>query len=526
MHIGFPQPPPLDPDRPPTAVARVDLYSHHIKVSQYGRPVKSALLSYCKTMGQYGLKKIGRTFQRAILRVFVGVSADRETFHFHRHQLEDLCQHLGQNGVSKNQLWFVEHPLYKPPLVEFDYKDTRIPHDYQAPIIDYIVAPGKSKVVTLDPGRGKTFIALSAIRDLEVRVFFVIKPMYIEKWIADAKEAFNLDKTEILTIQGTKNLQKLMRLAEDGAELPKLILCSNATFYYYLKAYEEVQSRLSELGYPFPPDQFYERLGVGLRVIDEIHQDFHLNFRQDCYTHVPKTLSLSGTLESDDRFLMRCFDILFPTHVRFHNGPRDVYLVVDALIYKFPEVENRTKFINKALKTYSHIRFEQSILRDRSLRSAYVGMICDIVQKRFIALSEPGQKLVVYFSTVAFCTVLAEELQKRHRTLTVTRYVSEDDYTEMLESDIIVSTLKSLGTAMDVPGLRVVLMTDAVNSRQANLQCAGRLRRLKEWPNVTPEFLYLVNADIQRHRDYHLKKLQIFRGRVLAHRETLTQYSL
>jgi superfamily II DNA or RNA helicase len=511
-------------ERPPGAVAQVDLYSHHMRVSHFGGNFKKVVIAYCKTMGQYGLKKVMGKFARAIVRVFVGVSVDREVFNFHREQLQDFIDFIGNYGLNQKQLWIIVHPLYKAPTVELSYIDTRVPHDYQVPIIDYIVAPGRSKVVTLDPGRGKTFIALSAIRDLEVRTFFVIKPMYIEKWIDDAMEAFDLQKGDIVVIQGTKNLQKLMHAALQGPLEAKIILCSNATFYFYLKQYEAVQSRLDEYGYPFTPEVFYERLGIGLRVIDEIHQDFHLNFRQDCYTHVPKTLSLSGTLESDDRFINRLFNILFPPEQRYKNTPRDIYLSVEALIYKMPQAESRTKYMNKALKTYSHIRFEQSVLRSGILRSGYINMICDIVLKRFALIAEKGQKMIVYHSTVAFCGVVAKELARRHSTLRVTRYVSEDDYTEMLESDIIVSTIKSLGTAMDVPGLRVVLMTDAINSRQANLQCAGRLRRLKEWPDVTPEFLYLVNTDIQKHRDYHVKKKDIFRGRVLSHREILTQY--
>jgi len=220
------------------------------------------------------------------------------------------------------------------------------------------------------------------------------------------------------------------------------------------------------------------------------------------------------------------FDIMFPEEVRYKDNERDIYLAVEALLYKMPLAESRIKFINHSLKTYSHVLFEQAILKNPTLRNGYINMICDIVLQRFVTLAEPGQKIIIYHSTVVFCTVLAKELQRRHPTLKVNRYVSEDDYSEMLEADIIVSTLKSLGTAMDVPGLRVVLMTDALNSRQANLQCAGRLRRLKQWPNVTPEFLYLVNVDIQRHRDYHVKKQDIFRGRALTHRETLTQYKL
>ncbi|MNL29466.1 hypothetical protein D3C87_1511480 [compost metagenome] len=89
----------------------------------------------------------------------------------------------------------------------------------------------------------------------------------------------------------------------------------------------------------------------------------------------------------------------------------------------------------------------------------------------------------------------------------------------MLESDIIVSTLKSLGTAQDIPKLLHVYMTDGLGSSQANLQAMGRLRDtiLKIWPDAVPTFYYLVCEDIEKHIEYHERKKETFQGRVVSH---------
>jgi len=47
----------------------------------------------------------------------------------------------------------------------------------------------------------------------------------------------------------------------------------------------------------------------------------------------------------------------------------------------------------------------------------------------------------------------------------------------------------------------------------------GRTRVLVDFPDVTPEFLYLLAEDIDRHVAYHQNKKQFFRGKVLAHHE-------
>ena len=68
-------------------------------------------------------------------------------------------------------------------------------------------------------------------------------------------------------------------------------------------------------------------------------------------------------------------------------------------------------------------------------------------------------------------------------------------------------------------------MTDAVDSGQANRQTLGRLRDL-ESDEQSPEFLYLVCADIDKHKEYHENKMQKFKGWVRNHRESLLPHVL
>jgi len=108
-------------------------------------------------------------------------------------------------------------------------------------------------------------------------------------------------------------------------------------------------------------------------------------------------------------------------------------------------------------------------------------------------------------------------LQKKFPTLVIGRYVSGDKMSVFEESDIIISTVLSAGTAVDIKNLRVGLMTTAINSQQSNEQTLGRTRRLKDWPDVTPEFLYFVSTSIDKHVRYHEAKVSAFSGKVLYH---------
>lgn len=79
--------------------------------------------------------------------------------------------------------------------------------------------------------------------------------------------------------------------------------------------------------------------------------------------------------------------------------------------------------------------------------------------------------------------------------MTVSKYVAEDDYSVLVDSDITASTLGSSGTADDIDGLVVVLMTTNIQAIAANQQAVGRLRKIKleerpTWTNVPLKFLY------------------------------------
>jgi hypothetical protein len=125
--------------------------------------------------------------------------------------------------------------------------------------------------------------------------------------------------------------------------------------------------------------------------------------------------------------------------------------------------------------------------------------------------------MLVFCGTVKFCTLVQKYLQKKFPNLVIGRYVSGDKMSVFDDSDIVVSTVLSAGTAVDIKNLRVGLMTTAINSQQSNEQTLGRTRRLKGWPDVTPEFLYFVCTSIDKHVRYHDAKIEAFKSKVLYH---------
>lgn len=494
---------------------RIDVYSHGFKVSGFDYMGKKALLDFCRGLAQYGLVKVGRNqFDRQMLRVFAATTKERTEFRFHRHQYQDFLYHLAAYGIPHKYLDIHEWPMYEPEAVEFKLKDTRPPREKQVPIIEYMNAPGATKVTTLQTGGGKTFIGLRTTSMIGQRTALVLKGMYVEKWIPDVEGHLDLKKGDLMVVRGADHLAALMHLAIAGELKAKFIIITSKTMFNYMKTYEALNGVMDEI-FPIPPDKFYETIRAGVRIIDEVHQDFHCNFRQDLYTHIPKTISLSATLDSDDQFMNRMYEIVFPQHLRAPEQEYHRFIEMIGLEYSINDIK-RVR-LKGGSGQYSHAEVEKSLMRNKQMLQNYFDMITAIAYKEFISVFEKGQSMLIQFSLKEMCTQFVAHLKRKYPHLEVNRYIDEDDYEEnFMKGDIVVSTIGSSGTAVDRPNLRVTFMTVALSSKQSNIQVLGRTRPLKDWPDVTPKFLFLSCREIPKHREYTEGKLEKLDGKVLS----------
>lgn len=509
-----------------TPRAKIDVWSHGCRISNYGAEIRTLMIDLCRDVwGEYGLVRVGRFKSVSKLkRVYVGTNTDRSVFHFHRNQLDYIVNRLQKINVNKERIEFVHHDLYEPVRVEHPLNDDRPPRQIQIPIIDYLTSPpdplyAPSKVVSLQTGMGKTFLSLFSLRKIGTRAAIVIQGRYVEKWIGDIEEAYGTQEGAIMVVRGIPQLRSVMELAREGSFKPNVLIISSKTMQMYLDHYEAygVDDYL-----PIAPTDLYRQLGIGVRLIDEVHQGFHCNFRQDLYCHVPLTISLSATLEPEQRFVEGLYRILWPVGTWAPEMEYDKFIDVIALWYSFKNIAG-IRWLN-FFRQYTHVEFEKSILKKPDVLRNYLEMIVDITQKAFIEKMERGQKMIIFVATIQMATLLSDMLSNQYPNLSINRYISEDKFEDLLSADISVSTLQSAGTAIDIPNLRITLMTTALSKKEANIQALGRTRKLRDWPNVTPEFYFLSSYDIDKHRQYAKEKREKLKGKVLSFRDLRTNY--
>lgn len=494
---------------------RVDIYSHFFKVTEFSPQAERALMSLCRELIQKTVVKIGKRYVEQNDRVFASRTKDKKDYRFNINTFDRFILRMGDFGISRDNIEHVFHGLYEPASVELSMAKGWAARDYQIPLIDFIVEPGPIKVLTLQTGQGKTATSLAACAKMGKRLMIVILARYFDKWISDVAENYGLNSDRVLTIQGFKQMREALKKAMTVGITEDVIVVTSRGLQDYITQYENTRFGLGP-DWLVPPENIYEVMGVGVRLIDETHQHFHLNFKLDLFTNVPKCIYLSATLESSDRFINEMYSIAYPLSTRRSSNVYVKYIDVTAITYR---VNDYTKIRCSQRGNYNHTAYEQWIMKRKDVLKNYLEMIYAIVDKEYLKKRKDSQRMLIFAATIELCEIIRDHLAKRIPNLTVSKYNAEDQYSVLMESDITVSTLGSSGTAVDIKHLITVLMTTALSSKQSNLQALGRLRELRDYPDQTPHFLYLTCLDIPKHVTYQKDKIKDhFVGKVLTHR--------
>lgn len=501
-----------------TKYFKINVYSHHFVLSQVQSIGQGIVESFAKQYVQLGLVKQGRKFIRAPIKVFAARVCNSmgrvHEYRFHINQFNDFMKHLSNMQVLPHVYEMVKNEVHSGLDVHLNVLAKWILRDYQVPVVDYLISekPCYIKLLETQTGSGKSLMSVYGLSKLSKRFVIIIKPMYIDKWKSDLKEILGLTKDEVTVVQGAPDLMSLITSAKDGTLESKAIIISNRTLQSWLKTYEKTGD-CTHLGYDCNPAELFQILDAGVRLIDEVHQDFHLNFKIDLYTNVSHSISLSATLKADDPFLNRMYEMTYPREIRYAGLAYNKYAYAYSWVYQVKDpLKIRTTEWGSTV--YSHHAFERSVMNNRDVIRDYLNMIVKSIEQFFLQKYVKGDRLLIYCASIQLCTIVTERLCKEYPNLVTKRYVEDDSYENLMEADVSVSTLLSAGTGVDIPGLTTVILTTAISSSQSNIQGFGRLRKL---PDKKLQFVYFVCSDIPKHLEYHYKKRDMLQSMTLGY---------
>jgi len=503
--------------------ATITVGSHHFVITGADARVRAAcrefsrpLIVYKKEFAGYGRPKI-----TVPDRIYAASTASRSEYRYHINHLEDFKKLLYRHQLDGEGMvaWNTIEPYEADPM-ELEIRDHFIPTKDQVEAIEYIVSTDRpnNKAVIMQAGGGKTLTAMMAAAKQGERMCIVLEPKYIGQWLEAFQQNCIIAKKRIAVIQGSKSLKALMFMADEGNLPYDAIIISSTTYGNYIKDYEKHETRLeAEEGFLYPPQLFFQKIKAGLRIIDEAHENFHFVFKLDLYTHVNNSVALSATLFHDEPFLNSMIRLAYPTALRFDKGGFNKYVNAYSLHYS---VRMPREIKCQGSMGYSHVEFEKSILKSKEKTKAYFQMTRESMRYTYELDHRASDRCLIYFATIDMCTRFAEYIQKEFPHLKVGRFVEDDPLSNLLESDISVSTLKSAGTGKDIPQLTTVIMTVAVNASPSNIQGFGRLRDLnRKDPSLKRKmhFVYFCCDDFIKHIEYHERKRELLKTRALCY---------
>lgn len=507
---------------------KINVYSHNFTVSEVDPRFDGIIRKFTRQTVEY--EKLtdpttGSTYLSAV-RSYAFSPVERNIVRFHITMYDDFIGLISNHPELMAKVSIIEHKYTMDQAADAKFKLIHLhePRDYQAVLIKHSVeTPDNNVAITLPPGAGKTLTAKHIIHRIKKRTFIMMRGGYLDRWIPDLEESFDLKNGKLLVVRGQADLINLMETAEDLLLDADVIMTTIDTVSNFLKDYEKHPHLRSR--FPFKPNELFQKLGVGVVLFDEGHQNPHKAMRVFCHTHVPLTITLSATLTTKDPFKNNIYRVMYPEHKRHDAGYKNVYIGVNALMYNMRSLKGiRTTGFQGA---YSHINFEQSLLKpqNKMTLAGYMGLVKYSLDLKYLKDFRAGTKALVFFATKKMCDHAVKYLTAKFPQYKVVRYISGDKMKVLEEGEIIVSTVLSAGTAVDIVDLRCSIMTTAIDSQISNEQALGRTRPVKSYPDITPEFCYFVCIDIPKQMQYHQNKREVFRGLVKYHNEVTLPYA-
>lgn len=361
---------------------------------------------------------------------------------------------------------------------DLKFREEFVPREYQQDYVDVLTEKWNDiLLVDLQTGKGKTFIAMNAICKLKKKTAIVILASYIEKWLDDVEKYTHTPKDKVYVVKGEKSWREIMTMPEEEIDKYDFYIFSTRTLSNLFNSYLS-----GDYPYDLNPTETFNRLGIGVLLSDETHQEFHVVFRTLLMFQVDKVIALSATLDSNQPKMRYLYSTMFPDENRISNIIKyDKYIEIINVAYQilYP---NAVK--HQSSQGYSHTTFEQSIMKRLNLLKAYKDMIFHYIEEGYIKRKKPGEKCLIFCGTINMCKYLAEMANRQFNAgknkFDIRTYIEEDPYENIMEADICFSTVLSSGTAVDIPNLLTVIQTTVIASLQQNVQALGRLRRLKD----------------------------------------------
>lgn len=380
------------------------------------------------------------------------------------------------------------------------YKVASIEHIGKKDTFDLIMAfPYNNFVLNkyIVHNSGKTYCAIRAITNIKKRTVIFVSGL-LDQWKKEFLDKTNLTEDDIAIIAGSGSLLKLYRKRKE--HLPKIIIFSTGTMSKYIERGSKDYKKLPK------PKQLFKELGIGLKVIDEVHKLFRANLMIDLHLDVPHNIYLSATYQRTSKDGNRIFNLVFPAKVIFTGGAYKKYVTITSYAYDL-EIPNPDRIMTD--QGYNQYRLEKILMKQKKLLKSYLQeTVIRPLDEKYIKIKRDtgDEKALIIVGTVKLGYYLKKYLNKEYKHYKIGTYFNDDSEEALRSNDIIISTTGSAGEGTDIYGLRTVVLTTSFSAMSLMLQVLGRLRDKVE----DTQFCFSYNERLSAQCRHYKKRKQLY----------------
>lgn len=503
-----------------------DAYKHGTKEQRYalvqgmmdtdGYVSDQGVTSYCTTSEQ-----LAKDFQEVIwsLGGIAKITTKQPTYTYKGEKQQGRLAYTVHVRMPDPTKLVRKHPLKVERARKTQYSDTlklriksvEFSRKFEAQCI--MVEHDEHLYVTTDyVVTHNTFCATHTMVNTGKRTLITCLPRYVSIWLQSLGESVELNPEDVMLV-GNGKIEEAATTIKEGRADPKVIILPLTRYDTYLK--REREEDIPCL------DEVFSDMEIGLRIMDEAHEDIYRVYMSMLFGNFEKTIALSATLKADDPFINDIYRYVYPFAIRLKEPEYTKY--IDVIAYHHYIDMQKYRINTKGFGGYSHVKYEQAILKTPKLFEPYFQLCKQAFEEFYLNDYIEGQKALWFFSTVEMATRMKEAFCKEYPDMDIWKFTnteSKNKETEMsyMEHRVVFTTPQSCGTGKDIPDLAVAFSPYACSSRQRNDQMLGRTRPLKNYPGVDPKFVYFVCDSIAKQKEYHNKRKELFSVKSKSHR--------
>lgn len=339
--------------------------------------------------------------------------------------------------------------------------------------------------LNLSTSFGKTYCAINSMLKLGVVTIIITHSKDIRsQWKKEILKFTTIYEDQILEIAELSQLDDVYKSKISPSH--DVYLVTHSMLTGFASSYENGWVRIGAI---------FDNLGIGLKIVDEVHLRFHTTLMIDFFTNVWRSVYLTATHGRSDDREERLFVNAFANTLRFGKE----FKMRKHVNYRFVFFNsNPSSAEQRGIRTSRGI--SSYLYSDYAFRKDEYHTLELVLYKTLDQCLTIEGRTLILTAKIEDMDYLLEQVRKRYPNIpsgVINSHTGEKEAKDVKENArIIISSIKSLGTGSDILKLRNLILTEPFSSKITASQVIGRLR---EYSKEDETYVYeLVNKGFHR----------------------------